>query len=60
MTMTADELIKKLEDAGFKFVRQTGSHRIYANGANRVSVPYHKGDMKPGTVSQILRRAGMK
>jgi len=65
MTMTADELIRLLEKNGFVYVRANGSHRMYQKTFDdgrvvTVTVPYHKGDMKTGTVNAILRQAGLK
>jgi predicted RNA binding protein YcfA (HicA-like mRNA interferase family) len=42
--ITAEEVIKVLERAGFSLVRQSGSHKIYKNAkGKRVAVPYHAG-----------------
>jgi len=42
--ITAAEVIKVLKRAGFFIARQSGSHKIFKNGAGkRVTVPYHKG-----------------
>lgn len=62
MTMTAKEIIKLLESHGFVFVSANGSHRKYRNPANGITVivPYHGGDLKAGTVSNILKQAGLK
>lgn len=51
------EIIKILEERGFMFVRQKGSHRLYRKGSLRVSVPYHNKDLKPGTLRNILKQA---
>ena len=40
--VTAADVIKALERAGFSFSRQSGSHKIYKNKeGRRVTVPYH-------------------
>lgn len=54
------QIIKALEENGFDFVRQKGSHRLYRKGDLRVTVPYHNKDLKPGTLQSILRQAGIK
>lgn len=54
------QMIKVLEEKGFKFIRQKGSHRLYKKGAFRVTVPYHNKDLKPGTLQSILRQSGIK
>lgn len=54
------QMIKVLEQKGFRFVRQKGSHRLYKNEDLRVTIPYHNKDLKPGTLQNILRQAGIK
>jgi predicted RNA binding protein YcfA (HicA-like mRNA interferase family) len=45
--------------AGFEFVRQRGSHRIYVKGAIGVTLPWHTKDMRKGALRQIVRQAGL-
>ena len=54
------QIIKVLEEKGFKFIRQKGSHRLYKKDELRVTVPYHNKDLKPGTLQSILRQSGIK
>ncbi len=54
------QIIKVLEEKGFKFIRQKGSHRLYRKKDLSVTVPYHNKDLKPGTLQNILRQAGIK
>ena len=54
------QMIKVLEQKGFRFVRQKGSHRLYRKEDLRVTVPYHNKDLKPGTLQSILRQSGIK
>jgi len=54
------QMIKVLEQKGFRFVRQKGSHRLYRKEDLRVTVPYHNKDLKPGTLQNILRQARVK
>lgn len=54
------QIIKVLGDKGFKFIRQKGSHRLYKKEGLRVTVLYHDKDLKPGTLQNILRQAGIK
>lgn len=54
------QMIKVLEQKGFKFVRQKGSHRLYRKGTLRVTIPYHNKDLKPGTLRSILKQADIK
>ncbi|MBI4216244.1 MAG: type II toxin-antitoxin system HicA family toxin [Chloroflexi bacterium] len=57
--ITADEVIRVLERAGYKLSRQSGSHRIYKNPlGKRATVPYHKGRiLHPKVLASILRDA---
>ena len=54
------EMVRALELAGFHLERQKGSHMVFVSAAgNRtVVVPRHSA-LKPGTVSAILRAAGL-
>ncbi len=57
---SADEVIRKLRQAGFVFDRQAkGSHEIWWNPKTRVrtTVPHHPGDLPEGTLRAILRQA---
>lgn len=58
-TVTARQLTRALERAGFVLSRQRGSHQIYRHveTGRRVSVPVHTGDVPKGTLRQILRDA---
>ena len=59
--MKPRELIKLLEDEGFVFVRQSGSHAIYRKTGNKIIVvPIHNRDMPTGTLNSILKDAGLK
>jgi len=53
-------IIKILEQKGFRFIRQKGSHRLYKRESLRITVPYHNKDLKPGTLRSILRQSGIK
>lgn len=50
------EIIRALEKAGFCFVRQKGSHRIYTKGKIMITVPYHNRDLKKGTLRHIIKQ----
>jgi predicted RNA binding protein YcfA (HicA-like mRNA interferase family) len=56
--MTAREVERILERAGFVFVRQT-DHRIWRKGGHTVPVPTHRGDLKTGTLRGIIELSGM-
>lgn len=53
------EVIKVLEKAGFSFVRQKGSHRIYIKENIGVTIPFHNKDLKRGTLRHIIKQAGL-
>lgn len=50
---------KALEKAGFLFVRQSGSHKIYVKGKYCITLPWHNKDMKIGTVKNIVKQSGL-
>lgn len=52
-------VIRILEQAGFVFVRQKGSHRIYIKDDLGVTVPYHNRDLKKGTLKNIIKQSGL-
>ena len=53
------EIIKVLEKAGFSFGRQKGSHRIYVKENIGVTIPFHKKDLKKGTLRHIIKQSGL-
>ena len=58
--LSADEVIRKLRQAGFVFDRQAkGSHEIWFSPATRArtTVPRHPGDLPEGTVRAIVKQA---
>lgn len=59
--VTAIEIIRVLEQAGFLLSRQSGSHKIYKNKeGNRVTVPYHSGKIiHPKVLTNIIRDADL-
>lgn len=59
--INAKALIKILEEKGFNFSRQSGSHAIYVNqNGIKVTVPVHgKKDIGKGLLKQIMRDAGL-
>lgn len=60
-TLHARKLIKALENAGFEFERQTGSHVIMRNPTNArtTCVPAHTKDIKRSLMKEILQQAGL-
>lgn len=59
--VTAADVIKALDRAGFSFSRQSGSHKIYKNKeGRRVTIPYHSGKiLHPKVFASILRDADL-
>jgi len=60
--LTAREVIRALERAGFGVSRTSGSHcRLIhtRDPARKVTVPIHSGDLKRGTLRGIIGQAGL-
>lgn len=60
--MKTRELMRLLETHGWVCVRIKGSHRQYRKPGRPevITVPDHPGDLKPGTLNSILKKAGLK
>jgi predicted RNA binding protein YcfA (HicA-like mRNA interferase family) len=60
--MTPRELRRLLEQNGFVFTRQSGSHAIFKHPVSkrRVVLPIHSRDIPTGTLHAILKDAGLK
>jgi predicted RNA binding protein YcfA (HicA-like mRNA interferase family) len=59
-TMNSADLIKLLKANGFAVVSIRGSHHKMRNAANvTVIVPHPKHDLQKGTVSSIMKQAGL-
>ncbi len=60
--MKPKELMKAVEKDGWQLERVRGSHHIYKHPTKpgRLTIPLHNTDMKPGTLNQILKAAGLK
>jgi len=57
--MKPKELVKKLNQAGWKLDRVHGSHYILVKNNETVSIPVHNIDMKPGLLNNILKKTGL-
>ncbi len=53
------QIITALEKAGFRKVRQKGSHIQFKRGNLLVTVPNHPGDLNPQVLRSIIRQAQM-
>ena len=61
--MKVRDVIRLIEEDGWRFHSQRGSHRQYVNAAKpgRVTVAGHLGeDMPPQTLADVLRQAKLK
>jgi predicted RNA binding protein YcfA (HicA-like mRNA interferase family) len=59
--LTARDVIRALERAGFAVSRTSGSHcRLIhkVDSARKITVPVHSGDLKRGTLRAIIAQAG--
>jgi predicted RNA binding protein YcfA (HicA-like mRNA interferase family) len=58
--VTAQEVIRRLNEDGWYPIKQTGSHRKFKHDAKPgiVTVPMHRGDIPKGTLGNIYRQAG--
>lgn len=60
--MTAKEVLKKLRADGWEEYKTQGSHIQLKHPVkkSKVTVPFHSGDIPPGTLNSILKQAGLK
>ncbi len=61
--MKVRDLIKKIEEDGWKLARTKGSHRQYHHPTKpgTVTIAGHSSDeMPPGTLNSVLKQAGLK
>jgi len=61
-SLTARDVVRVLEKAGFAVSRTSGSHARLIHStdpARKVTVPVHSGDLKRGTLRGIIAQAGM-
>ena len=58
---TPEMVIRALGRAGFFLDHSTGSHRFYRHPHRPgiVTVPFHRKDLKRGTLLAILKQAGL-
>lgn len=61
-TLKPRQVIRVLKRAGFFLHHVTGSHYYFKHPTKpdvRISVPYHSKPLKKGTISAIIKEAGM-
>jgi predicted RNA binding protein YcfA (HicA-like mRNA interferase family) len=54
--LSGAQIVKALEDLGFRQTRQKGSHVMMRRGSQGCVVPLHR-EVKRGTLAGILRQA---
>ena len=62
-SINSKNLLKFLKKKGFYIHHQVGSHIVLKHEediAKRVTLPMHNKDLKPGTLSSILKQAGIE
>lgn len=59
--VTAKVTIRRLQRAGYSVDSIEGSHYTLrsVDGKRRVTVPFHRGDLKRKTLKSILQQAGL-
>jgi predicted RNA binding protein YcfA (HicA-like mRNA interferase family) len=62
LAMTSADLIKQLEQAGWRLRNIAGSHHIFVhpNRPGHLSVPHPKKDLGVGLAHKLLKAAGVK
>lgn len=59
--MNSREIIKRLQEEGFEFISQKGSHKKFRHPDGRITiVPEHKKDLPKGTLGEIERQTQIK
>jgi len=61
-SINSKNLLKFFKKKGFYIHHQIGSHLVLKHDgdtAKRVTLPMHNKDIKPGTLSSILKQAGI-
>jgi len=58
---TATQVIRALQRAGWQLKRTVGSHQSFKHPerSGLVVVPFHRDDLKRGTLREIIRQAGL-
>lgn len=59
VNMTHRDIVGHITQRGWTLERQKGDHDVYGhpNATHKLAVPRHKGDLRPGTVRQIVKAA---
>jgi predicted RNA binding protein YcfA (HicA-like mRNA interferase family) len=56
------DLIRTLENAGWRYVRTSGDHQVFQNAEGRITVVSGRlgDDVRPGTYRAVLRQTGIR
>lgn len=57
--LSADEVVRALERAGFRVHRIKGSHHHLRHPDRSRARSMHRGDLPPGTLQAIIKQAGL-
>ena len=59
--ISASEAIRALQRDGWQATSSVGSHMqlIHPTKTGKVTVPMHRGTLKPGTLASIMKQAGL-
>lgn len=62
MPPSSDEMIKRITDDGWYFVKQKGSHKHYKHPtkAGKVTIPNGRESLPKGTLKSIIKQAGLE
>jgi predicted RNA binding protein YcfA (HicA-like mRNA interferase family) len=61
-SLTAKQVLRALEAAGFRIHHQTGSHATFKHPddpSKRITIPIHNRELPRGTLLAIVKQAGM-
>lgn len=57
---SSQEIINVLQQHGFQFISQKGSHKKFKKGNRTVIIPDPKKEVPKGTFNSILRQSGLQ
>ena len=58
--MKGKDLVKVLQQNGWRIDRINGSHHVMKKGARTEIIPVHNTDIPTGLLNKILKRTGLK
>ena len=58
MSVKRSELVRLLEESGFRLIREGGNHSIYSNGARTIPVKRHR-VFDRITANELCKQAGL-